>query len=162
MFEGGYRVPCVMRWPGKIPAGTQCDELAATIDMFPTVARLIGADSADRTRHRRQRHLAADGRRPDAISPHEAFYCYYDRELRAVRDRRWKLFFPHATDSSTASRADATARRPHTISNEVGHWLFDLKNDVGETTDVAAEHPDIVARLEQARRKGPRRARATR
>ena len=43
MFEGGYRVPCVMRWPGKIPAGTSCDELAATMDLFPTIAGLIGA-----------------------------------------------------------------------------------------------------------------------
>ena len=44
MWEGGYREPCVMRWPGKIPAGTKCDEFAVTLDMFPTVAQLIGAE----------------------------------------------------------------------------------------------------------------------
>ncbi len=44
MWEGGYREPCVMRWPGRIPAGTTCDELASTLDVFPTVAKLIGAD----------------------------------------------------------------------------------------------------------------------
>ena len=43
MWEGGYREPCVMRWPGKIPADTKCDEFACTIDMFPTIAKLIDA-----------------------------------------------------------------------------------------------------------------------
>ena len=110
MFEGGYRVPCVMRWPGKIPAGTRCDELAATMDLFPTIARLIGATVPD--------DRVIDGKdiwplmagEPEATSPHEVFYCYYDRELRAVRDRRWKLVFPHRIEHA---RRPARRKRRH-------------------------------------------------
>jgi arylsulfatase A-like enzyme len=149
MFEGGYRVPCVMRWPEKIPAGTRCDELATTLDLFPTIAGLIGAQLP-------ANHVI-DGKdiwplvagQPGAISPHEVFYCYYNRELRAVRDRRWKLFFPHrsTTLSGRAGGKDGTPARYD--QQEVGRWLFDLKNDPGETTDVAAANPEIVGRLEQ-------------
>jgi arylsulfatase A len=149
MFEGGYRVPCVMRWPGKIPAGTHCDELASTMDLFPTIARLIGATvPKDRT---------IDGRdiwplmaeQSGATSPHEVFYCYYNRELRAVRDRRWKLFFPHRSNTLAGRRGGKDGKPARYDQLDVGHWLFDLKNDLGETTDVAAENPAIVARLEQ-------------
>src|SRR4029078_9091043 len=43
-WEGGVRVPCLMRWPGKPPAGTTCEAMLMTIDLFPTIARLVGAD----------------------------------------------------------------------------------------------------------------------
>jgi arylsulfatase A-like enzyme len=149
MFEGGYRVPCVMRWPGKIPAGSKCDELATTLDLFPTVARLIGAEVTQ--------GRVIDGKdiwplmagEPGAVSPHDVFYCYYNRELRAVRDRRWKLFFPHRSNTLSGRPGGRDGVPAKYDQIEVGHWLFDLQNDVGETTDVAAEHPDVVARLEQ-------------
>jgi arylsulfatase A-like enzyme len=149
MFEGGYRVPCIMRWPGETPAGTRCDELATTLDLFPTVAHLIGAELP--------RNRAIDGKniwpliagQPNVVSPHEVFFCYYNRELRAVRDRRWKLFFPHRSHT-LSGRAGGTDGRPVRYDQqEIGRWLFDLKNDPGEKTNVAANHADIVARLEQ-------------
>lgn len=147
MFEGGYRVPCVMRWPGKIPAGTRCDELAATLDLFPTVARLIGAQVP--------KDRAIDGRdiwplisgEPNAHSPHEAFYCYYDRQLRAVRDRRWKLVLAHESRSLEGRPGGRDGEPAGYAMVKVPQALYDLKNDLGETTDVAAEHPDEVARL---------------
>jgi arylsulfatase A len=43
-FDGGLREPCIMRWPGRIPAGTACRELAATMDLLPTFANLAGAE----------------------------------------------------------------------------------------------------------------------
>jgi arylsulfatase A-like enzyme len=138
-----------MRWPGRIPAGSKCDELATTLDLFPTIARLIGANvPQDR---------AIDGMdiwpllagEPGALSPHEVFYCYYNRELRAVRDRRWKLFFPHRSNTLQGHPSGRDGVPVPYQQIEVGRWLFDLQNDVGETADVAAEHPDVVARLEQ-------------
>jgi hypothetical protein len=83
------------------------------------------------------------------VSPHKAFYSYYGRELRAVRDQRWKLYFPHRSNTLAGRPGgrDGTPVRYEQI--EVGRWLFDLQNDIGETTDVAAAHPEIVTRLEQ-------------
>jgi arylsulfatase A len=149
MFEGGCREPTLMRWPGKIPAGTVCDELASSIDILPTVAALIGASLPT---HK------IDGKdirplmfaEPGAKSPHAVFACYYGGgQLQAVRDRRWKLHFPHGY-RTMAGRPGGTGGRPTKYSQaKIGLALFDLKNDVGETTDVADQHPDVVARLKK-------------
>ncbi len=149
MFEGGYREPCVMRWPGKIPPGTRCDEFATTMDLFPTIARLVGADAPWEHKIDGKDIWPLMAGEPGAVSPHEVFYCYYNGELRAVRDRRWKLFFPHQANTLN-DRPGGRDGVPVPYGRlEVGHWLFDLQNDVGETTDVASQHPDVVARLER-------------
>jgi arylsulfatase A len=150
MWEGGYREPCVMRWPGKIPPGTKCDELASTIDIFPTVAKLIGAQvSTDRKIDGKDIWPLMSGA-PGATSPHDVLYCYYDRQLRAVRDPQFKLVFPHeyrSLDGKPGGRDGVPANYKQLKTKQA---LYDLKNDVGETTDVSADHPDVVARLEHA------------
>ncbi|WP_442482329.1 sulfatase family protein [Aeoliella sp. SH292] len=149
MFEGGYRVPCVARWPGKIPAGTKCDELTSTIDVLPTVAALIGAEvPSDRTIDGKNLWPLLTGE-ADAQSPHESFYCYYDGELRAVRDRQWKLHLPHqyrTLDGRAGGTGGATVEYSQA---RIGEELFDLKNDPGETANVAEKHPEIVERLRE-------------
>jgi arylsulfatase A-like enzyme len=146
-FEGGVREPTLMRWPGKIPPGSVCSELASTIDLLPTVAALIGAELPAHPidGHDLRPLLWAE---PGARSPHESFYYYYGGgQLQAVRDRRWKLHFPH--DYRTlAGRPGGTGGTPASYQQgRIGQQLFDLHEDVGETTDVSAQHPDVVARL---------------
>ena len=149
-WEGGIREPTIMRWPGHIAPGTECAELASTIDVLPTVAKLIGAKLPD---HK------IDGcditplmfSEKGAQSPHESFWCYYGGgQLQAVRDRRFKLQLPH-TYRTLAGKPGGKDGSPAPYSNaEVGLVLFDLEADVGETTDVSKEHPDVVARLLEA------------
>jgi arylsulfatase A len=148
MFDGGCRVPTVMRWPGKIPAGTVCRQPAMTIDLLPTIAQLVGAQLPDHTIDGRDIWPLIAGQ-PDAKSPHEAYYFYYGAQLQAVRMGRWKLHFPH--DYRTlAGRAGGTGGIPVNYQQaQIGLSLFDLENDVSETTDVAAEHPEIVAKLQE-------------
>jgi arylsulfatase A-like enzyme len=150
LFEGGFRVPCVMRWLGRIPPGTRCDELATSMDLLPTVANLLNVPlGADRVIDGRDIWPLVSGA-PGAASPHEVVYCYYDGQLHAVRDRRWKLFFPHEY-RTLAGRPGGTGGKPVAYDQQtIGHELFDLKNDVGETTNVADLHPEIVSRLEAA------------
>lgn len=146
MWEGGYRAPCVMRWPARIPAGTRCDEFAATIDLLPTIAGMIGAELPDRKIDGKDILPVMTG---DVPSPHEVFYCYYDRQLRAVRDARWKLVLPHQY-RTLAGRAGGKDGFPVEYEQaQAGLELYDLKNDIGETTDVAVKHPEVVARLQQ-------------
>jgi arylsulfatase A len=149
MFEGGYRVPCIACWPGRIPAGSKCDELTATIDVLPTVAQLIGAEvPGDRTIDGKDIWPLLSGE-ADGQSPHESFYCYYDGELRAVRDRQWKLHLPHQYRTLNG-RDGGTGGAPVEYSQtRIGEELFDLKNDPGETTNVAEKHPEIVERLRE-------------
>ena len=90
-WEGGMRVPCIMRWPGKIPAGVVSHEVATTMDLLPTIAALTGTEIPDdRTIDGKDiRALLFD--EEGATSPHVAFYYYRDDRLQAVRSGRWKL-----------------------------------------------------------------------
>ncbi|MEZ6087871.1 MAG: sulfatase [Pirellulaceae bacterium] len=149
MFEGGYREPTLMKWPGRIPAGTECDQLASTIDILPTVAELIGGKLPDHKIDGKDIRPLMFGQ-PDAKSPHEAFYCYYGGgELQAVRNDRWKLHFPHAyrTLNGREGRSDGLPINYET--GKIGRALYDLDHDVNETTNVIDQHPDVVAMLEK-------------
>ena len=148
-FEGGIRVPTLMRWPGRIPADSVCDELASTIDILPTVAALIGAELPAHQIDGKDIRPLMFGE-PGAQSPHEAFWCYLaSNELQAVRDRRWKLHLPHnyrTLAGNPGGRGGSPA--PYSVAS-IGLELFDLKSDPGESTNVADQYPDEVARLQQ-------------
>jgi arylsulfatase A-like enzyme len=147
-WEGGVRVPCIMRWKGAIPAGTVCREPAMTIDVLPTVAAIVGAPLPARTIDGRDIGPLIFGE-PGAKSPHEALYFYYGRNnLEALRAGRWKLVFPHKYASLTGE--PGKDGQPNGYSRqECGLELYDLANDIGEEHDVAAEHPGVVARLQR-------------
>lgn len=145
-FEGGVRVPCLVRWPGVIPAGRVIRAPAMTIDVLPTVARALGAPLPE---------LPIDGR--DLLplltgaseeGPHPAlFFSYGDGALEAARAGRWKLHFPHAyrTPRGPPGRGGIPGAYDH--GARIGLALFDLERDPGEQHDVAAQHPAIVAQL---------------
>jgi arylsulfatase len=146
-WEGGIRVPCIARWPGRIPANRVVTEPAMTIDVLPTVAHLIGAKLPSHP---------IDGKNiwplmagvPGAKSPHEVLYFYYHRnDLEAVRSGRWKLVFPHRYHSLTGTPG-RDGRPAGTSPRRCGLELYDLATDIGEQNDVAARHPEIVARLQ--------------
>jgi arylsulfatase A-like enzyme len=146
-FEGGVRVPCIMRWPGHVPAGKTCGELAATIDLLPTLASLASAKLPERRIDGRDIWPLIAGK-PGAASPHEAYYLYWGQELQAVRSGRWKLHFPHSY-TTLSGRKGGTAGQPARYDQaKIGRALFDLESDVGETTDVAETHADVVERLQ--------------
>ena len=156
MFEGGYRVPTLMKWPGRIPERSNCDELASTIDLFPTVAKLIDGQLPDHKIDGKDIRPLMFGDK-NAKSPHEAFYCYYaGGQLQAVRDRRWKLHFPHRYRSLNGREGGRDGTPVKYDQNETGVELYDLKNDVGETRNVLKEYPEVAKRLhaaaEEARR----------
>ncbi len=118
-FEGGMREPTVMRWTGTIPAGTVCKEVASTIDILPTVAKLAGAKLPE---------VTIDGKDilplmtavAGAKSPHDGYYYYNKTKLEAVRAGKWKL-----------------------RNGE----LYDLRADIAESKNLAKQHPDVVRRL---------------
>ena len=144
-FEGGVREPCVMCWPEHIPAVSVCHEPVMTIDLLPTLARLAGCQLPQ---HKIDgldiwRLMSAQ---PDAESPHDALYFYLDHQLQAVRSGRWKLHFPHPF-RSLAGPPGQDGEPWRDEHGTIGLSLFDLQQDIGETTNVADEHPDVVARL---------------
>jgi arylsulfatase len=155
-WEGGMREPFVARWPGRIPAGGVCREPAMTIDLLPTIAKLAGAKLPARKIDGLDIWpLLAGGR--NAQSPHEAFYFYEMDQLQAVRSGRWKLQLPH-TYRTLAGRPGGRDGKPvnYEMRKIERPEIYELDKDVGETTNVADKHPDVVERLaslaEKARR----------
>ncbi len=144
-WEGGVREPCIMRWPGKIPAGTTCNELAATIDLFPTIANLIDAELPQHTIDGKDIWSLMSGD-SEAKTPHE-FYCYYwGNELQCIRSGDWKLHFPHNYRSLTGEPGRDGIPNGYTQA-KTGLALYNLKDDIGELDDVKDAHPEVVAKL---------------
>jgi arylsulfatase A-like enzyme len=150
-WEGGTREPCIMRWPGRIPAGTESWQMLMTIDLFPTIAKLIRAELPS---HK------IDGldvwpiisHKHGAKNPHEAYWFYYEvNQLQAVvsGDGRWKLQVPH-TYRTLGGKPGGHGGMPAPYEQRKLERaeLYDLQNDISEATDVSAQHPDIVKRLE--------------
>lgn len=152
-FDGGVRVPCIVRWPGHVPAGTVCSEPLMTIDWMPTLAGITGA-TLDEGR-------IIDGRdigpllsgQSDAKSPHEALYFYWVESLEAVRSGRWKLHLPHRYRTLTGPAGKDGQAAPYE-EGEIGLALYDLESDPGETTDIADSHPEVVAKLQALAQNG--------
>ena len=150
-WEGGIREPCIMRWPGKIPAGTENKRMLMTIDLFPTIARLIQADLPKHTIDGLDVWPIISGKRR-ARNPHRAYWCYFGlNQLEAILsgDGRWKLQLPH-TYHTLAGRPGGHGGTPVKYEQRKIEQaeLYDLANDNSETTNVAAQRPDIVKRLE--------------
>ena len=150
-WEGGTREPCIMRWPGRIPAGTENKQMFMTIDLLPTVAKLIHADLPKHAIDGLDVWPIISGKR-SAKNPHDAYWFYYEaNQLQSVvsGDGRWKLQLPHSyrTLAGKPGGRDGTPV-PYEQRKIESAGLYDLANDVSETTDVAAQHPKMVKQLE--------------
>ena len=140
-WEGGLRVPCVMRWPGRIPANTVCHEMVTTMDLLPTFAKLARAKlPGDRILDGRN-ILSLMMREPGAESPYEAFYFYNYLRLNAVRSGQWKLVLPRSANPP------GTGWSGRMIDAVEQVQLYNLETDIEERYDLAGQHPEIVGRL---------------
>ena len=139
-WEGGVRVPTIAWWPGRIAAGASCDTVAGTIDLLPTLVSLAGGTlPAD---------CVIDGRNlaplllgETTAAPREAHYYFAGYNLQAVRQGPWKLALaPQPETMGKGVAPDASGREPR---------LYQLEDDIGEQVNVAAQQPDVVARLQE-------------
>lgn len=142
-FEGGVRVPCLVRWPGHVRAGAVSDEPIMTIDVLPTIAGLVGAPVPSGIDGLNAWSVLSG--RPEAKSPHEALFFYWGEALQAVRRGSWKLHMAHAYEALEQPGQDGKPGRYRT--QQIGLSLFDLASDPNESTNVAEQHPDVVRQL---------------
>ena len=138
-FEGGQRVPCVMKWPGHIPAGTVCDELTATIDLLPTFAAITGAALPTVQPLDGKDILDLLTNQTGAKTPHE--YFFYNQS--AVRHGDWKYH------SKEMFKVTETARE------HKGPTLYNLNDDIGEANNVIDEYPEIAEHLAKVLESNP-------
>ena len=144
-WEGGLRVPCIMRWPSKIPAGVVRSDITSSIDFLPTLAGITGADvPQDRIIDGTDiSSLMFTG--DDVTPPRDTFFYYMGNRLEAVRKGKWKL---HVSRELRAHQQTGIVSQA-VIDENAGTvpGLFDLESDIGETTNVYDNYPDIVADL---------------
>lgn len=137
-YEGGSRVPCLVRWPGKVPAGRVNDALFTTLDFLPTFGTLAGyAPPADRILDGVDQTALLLGQSETGARTHH--YYFSQNELHAVRRGPWKLILP--------DRKTFYGYVKDRGSNAVE--LYHLDTDLGESRNVAADHPLVVAELRQ-------------
>ena len=136
-YEGGFRVPAILRWPGRIPAGQVSAEVATTMDLHATILNLAGAtpppnplDGLDIW------PMLTEG----APSPHDYYYYFRVSRLEAVRDAEWKLRI-------AMPATDWDSPELQTGDEPILTELFNLKNDPFEQFDLSAEYPEVVERL---------------
>ena len=128
-YEGGMRVPCIMHWKGKIPPGSSCDEIAATIDLLPTIAGLSGVELPnDRTIDGKNIWPLISGKE-GAKTPHEIYFFYKGNSLESARQGKWKL------------------RRSGKKSQSIE--LYDLASDISESKNLARENEALTNEIIQ-------------
>ncbi|WPP52686.1 sulfatase family protein [Catalinimonas niigatensis] len=146
-LEGGQREPCIIRYPGKLEAGKVIDVPLMTIDILPTLAALTGAELPEKKIDGKNMWPVLTGESAD--SPHEAYFFYYKvNELHGVRYGDWKLYFPHTYRSLNGrkGRNDGLPVDYEQLSFDQIE-LYNLREDISETNNVAAEHPEIVEKI---------------
>ena len=124
-WDGGQRVPCIIRWPGKINEGQQTDALSTTMDFLPSITKLIGGNLPSKK---------IDGIEMSDLffsnensSKRDSFLYYNEDELEAIRYKNWKLHF----------------KKEDKLINE----LYDLDNDISEKVNLYSSHKEIVSKL---------------
>jgi len=134
-FDGGMRVPFIIRWPKKIPAGVTCGEITSTIDILPTLAKITGAKLPD-TKLDGKNILDLWKGKKGAKTPHNNYFLVFQGE--AVRSGDWKYH------KKEVFQVKATTRKSE------GATLYNLKNDIGESVNVIDQYPEVANRLAKA------------
>ena len=146
-WEGGVRVPFIIRWPGQIKAGSICNNMAANMDLLPTLTTICKAKMPVKK---------IDGvnilpllKQEKNANPRDEMVYYYDRNsLKCVRKGQWKLTLPCISQTYKKATAIGYGGWPGKYaSDSVRLALYDLRTDPGETLDVKEYHPGIVQQL---------------
>ena len=142
LYDGGVRVPTLMWWPGTIPPGSVCSEVAATIDMMPTLAGLAGGKLPERQIDGKDIQALMTGE-SGAKSPHDAYVLMHGPGT--VRSGKWK-FYPWKEGKGGKRRRGEQVKNPSAFPVQ----LYDTSTDIGESRNVAENHPELVEKLQAA------------
>ena len=144
-WEGGFRVPFIIRAPGKVPAGTTSDLVVATIDLLPTIASIVGSEPPkDRVIDGLDISDVFHGKLKTLNRP---YFYYQHQELRAVRLGKWKLHLAQSNGLTKTGKDWIGHIAPEDRIIFDKNYLFDLEEDIGETTDVSDKNPEIELEL---------------
>lgn len=148
-WEGGQRVPCIVKWPENVPSGVVCNQLVSSIDFFPTLASIVGGSLPE---HKIDGVNIIDLWKGDmSAKPRKELYYYYGKNnLNAVRQGNWKLVYPHTYQSYEATNPGNDGQGGKRININVDSLeLYNLIRDPGERYNVIKMYPEIVEQLKK-------------
>lgn len=153
-WDGGTRVPCFVRWPGKVEAGSVCSQLLTNMDILPTIVAAAGAASPKEKIDGLNFLPLLTGKTKQ--SPRDLFYVYYDaNNLKLIRYKNWELVLPHSSQAYSAGEPGKDGKPGPTPSRPVPMALYNLIHDPGTVYDVQKDYPEMVQLMlgfaEQAR-----------
>ena len=147
MWEGGARVPCIMRWPDKINPGQATSNIASTMDIFPTIAQIIGKKKINNKIDGISLLPLIEG--IPGANPRDELYYYYGENLIAIRKDNHKLVFPHVYRSYENVDPGENLHPGAYSQGRSGLELYDLDTDIGESRDISKQFPKIVNELKE-------------
>jgi arylsulfatase A-like enzyme len=145
-FDGGTRSACLMRYPGKIRAGSASTKALCTVDLLPTLAQLAGAAPPGNPIDGKNVWDLIAGN-PGAVNPHDYYPFSTGPNFEGVisGDGRWKLHLPHGYRTLVEAGNDGKAGKYRMAQIELS--LFDLEKDPHEATNVIEKYPDVATRM---------------
>jgi arylsulfatase A-like enzyme len=145
-WDGGVREPCIMKWPGKIKAGTVLSAPAMTIDIFPTLAHLTGTNLPAHPIDGKNIWPLIAGEN-ELQSPQQAYYFYWMHDLQAVRSGDWKMHYPHAYRTMKGSTPGIDGMPGEYKQDSTEFALYNLAEDIGEQNNLAEKYPEKLEEL---------------
>lgn len=149
-WEGGTRVPFLIRWPGKIEAGTVNSSLMTNMDLLPTIAAITGCSLPENKIDGLNFLPLLTGK--TTKGPRDTFYYYFgvgSNNLEAIRYQHWKLVFPHKGTTYNQTLPGKGGLRGKGATAEFPLALYDLSHDPGEARDVQELYPEIVQQIQK-------------
>ena len=149
-FEGGIRVPFVVRYPKLIPAGLESSAHCMTIDILPTIVELTGGKSPDHKIDGISLVPVLKNQDPFVSSERTLFYWYHRGNLEAMRWGKWKLHFPHkyrSLEGREPGNNGIPAKYNYQMQQQLA--LYDLSKDPTETTNVSEQYPDVMDAMQK-------------
>lgn len=153
-WDGGTRVPCFIRWPGKVNAGSVNSQMLATMDLLPTIVAATKASLPQQKIDGLNFLPLLTGKTNE--SPRQVLYVYYDNNnLKLIRYKQWELVLPHRSQAYTLGTPGKDGFPGKTPVTDVPMALYNLMHDPGTMYDVQQQYPEVVAEIlklaEQAR-----------
>ena len=145
-WDGGTRIPCFIRWPGKVAAGSVCNQLLTHMDILPTVLAVAKASMPKQKIDGLNFLNLLTGQSRN--TPREVFYVYYNlNSLKLIRYKHWELVLPHSSQAYSQGTPGKDGKPGPTPAVQVPMALYDLRRDPGTVYDVQKQYPEIVTEI---------------
>ena len=148
IFEGGFRVPCIMSLPSVIPKGKVSNEFITSLDIVPTICEMTGTDLPSKKIDGVNVLPVLKSKKMRKILDNRYFYYFSENKLKAIRKDKWKYIIP--INYSVVTNPGRAGKNGKTEPNKQEEALYNLEKDISESKNIIKENPGIANELKTA------------